>query len=499
MTSLPCPLPQVDRALRPYIHDRHETLRIRKLLAHHVQSQIPRLHHQQGVESTLPIVPLTLAASPPSLLPELQPASPPPPPPELTGLRKKYWEAVQTHQLAKHRRDALHRELNELHRDSQLRHPANAVPVGTPDVPLAFLPPLPDGGNGHGITTYTSLLHQRRRHAELQILLHALDRIADTDPHPLQRGDLRQWVKAKLGDAPIPPPEVTGGGDAASATASEEQVKNHVLRLKKELLLAKQSLDAETDQETAAQRSLPADAVVSHSVEAQVLALRDARDELIAWIEGELAKMPEGDESLLSGTGATPQRQRDYAEKDATADFEVPVQEQVEALYDRYVDARAALIDAVDAATAVTKGLSTSSTLPSGPASQPVGSADAKTTEQKKLPPSAVLPFIPALLQFANDERALMQQTMYLRHRVAKAQEEARNTMQRLASESHMVPPDAESGIAWAHAARDAARASDEAVTTQIEDGQIRVRGAKEILAELDVRRERFAELKGEV
>lgn len=494
MATLPCPLPHVDDALRPYIHDRQETLRIRKLLARHVQSQIRRALHQHAAESTPSITPLTLAASPPSLLPEDRPPS------GLTGLRKTYWEAVQAHQLAKNRRDALHSELNELQRESQLR--ASTPTAVSADYQIPFPAAHPDGVNGHDVQNYTSLLHQRRRHAKLQILLDALDRIADTEPNPLQRDDLRQWVKDQLGDAPIPPPEIAGGNDAASAAstaaaASENQLKEHVLRLKKELLLAKQSLDAETDRGAAAPHGESPEGAAS--VEAQIVALRAARDELIAWIEAELAKMPEGDESMLSGAGATPQRQREHAERDGAAESDVPIQDQVEAMYARYVDARASLVAAVDAATTAAKELGPASTLPSASASQAASSAEGKTAEQKKIPPSAVLPFIPTLLQSANDERTLVEQTTYLRHRIAKAQEETRDTIQRLASESHMVAPDAGSGIAWARAAREAAKESDEAVIEQIRAGEANILGAKAILTELDARREKFAELKGEV
>ncbi|KAB2572520.1 Rna-binding protein [Lasiodiplodia theobromae] len=519
MTTLPCPLPQVEEALRPYIHARQETLRIRKKLAQHLQSQIYRTVRQQGAESTSPITPLTLACAPPSLLPEHDQTSsasalPPPPPPELTGLRKQYWEAVQAHALAKRRRDALHSELNELQREAHAARAAAAQAGSATDMaPNPFSPVVGSssagGGSGnsgsshHDVENYVALLRQRRRHARLQILLDALDRIADAQPDddPLRRDDLRQWVKDKLGDAPVPPPEIAGGGNtaagdaSASAAAAADQTKEHVLCLKKELLLAKQSLDAETLRRAVAAGTTAS----SQGIEAQVRALRAARDELITWIEDELAKMPEGDESMLSGA-ATPQRQEKRDEKDAAADDDdvEAIQEQVDVLYDRYVAARTSLIAAVDAAATAAKELSVPSTLPAGPTQQG-DDGEAAGQKQLRLPPSATLPFIPALLRSANDERILAQQTAtYLRHQIAAAQEDARNTAQRLASESHLVGPDAESGGAWARAAREATKETDEAVLERVRAGEANVEGAKAIVAELDRRKEEFRALKGE-
>lgn len=488
MTTLPCPLPQVDEALRPYIHARQETLRIRKVLAEHLQSQIQQ-HVEQGAESTA-ITSLTLACSPPSLLPETQANAPP----ELTGLRKRYWEAVQAHQLAKKRRDALHSELDELQQESHNSRSAVEPRNFPPFTTTAPFPAIVPESSSQDTQNYIALLHQRRRHAKLQILLDALDRIADTQPNPLQR-DVRQWVKDKLGDAPVPPLDMSSGSDGANSAAaissSEDAAKDEVLRLKKELLLAKQSLDAERDRRAAAGGSQ-----AGQSIEAQVVALRAARDELIAWIESELAKLAEGDESVLCAT--PPRQQHDEAAADArddeSAKSDRPVQEQVEALYERYVAARASLVAAADTAAAVAKAASSA---PSPPQQHAPSSSAAEPTQS--LPPSAVLPFVPALLQSARDERALVQQSTYLRHRIARAQEEARGTMQRLASESHMVAPGAESGLAWARKAVEAAGEMEGVVVGRLAAGEANVEGARAILGELEARRRVFGGLRGEV
>ncbi|KAL1651430.1 hypothetical protein SLS58_000770 [Diplodia intermedia] len=485
MTTLPCPLPQVEEALRPYIQARQETLRIRKTLAQHLQSLMHRTERQHGAESTSPITSLTLACAPPLLLPEHDqtrsasvPA--PPPPAELTGLRKQYWEAVQAHALAKRRRDGLHRELNELQREAHAARAGAQTGPATDFLPSSAAPMVGNssGSNGnssrHDIQSYVSLLHQRRRHARLQILLDALDRAADAEPDddPLRRDDLRQWIKDRLGDAPVPPPEIAGGGStamhdasaSAAAAAAADQTKEHVLRLKKELLLAKQNRDAEAQRRAAAVQASTESSALSRGVEAQVRALRAARDELIAWIEAELAKMPEGDESILSG-GGTPQRPDRRDDKDTGTDDDADsIQEQVDALYERYVAARTSLVVAADAAAASAKELNAPSTLP-GP-NQQLGGDDGDSVGQKqqqpRLPPSAALPFIPALLRSANDERVIAQQiATHLRHQIAAAQGEARNTAQRLASEANVA-------------------------------------GAKDILAELDRRKEGFRALRGE-
>ncbi|GME30977.1 hypothetical protein GTA08_BOTSDO02450 [Neofusicoccum parvum] len=210
------------------------------------------------------------------------------------------------------------------------------------------------------------------------------------------------------------------------------------------------------------------------------------------------------DESLLSvGTaaGATPQRPSEQAgSADDEEDDDAPIQDRVEALYARYVSARAALVAAVDAATAAAKDVTPASTLPAtAPPDQPQAQPQ---PQPPTLPPSAVLPFTPALLRAAADERLLAQQTTYLRHRVAAAQQDARASMDRLASESHLVAPgDAEAigALAWARAASGRAAEADGAVAALLEEGCARVDGARAVLAELEGRRVAFGRVRGEV
>ncbi|KAK8168619.1 hypothetical protein IWX90DRAFT_104315 [Phyllosticta citrichinensis] len=464
--ELPCPLPQVQEALNPYIRPRHETLRIRKVLAEQFQAHFPATDQLLNPLSA-PFPPLQ------SVDHHL--------PPEYTGLRKAYFGAVQSKQRAQKRCDDLQSELQEF-RTLQIiakaqRHNA-------------------EGNSSEerhsGAQAYAILIEQRRRQKELQILLNALDAMDDTEPNSLRR-DLFAWLDETLGEAPIPPPEI--GGDLESTSNSGNGVQDEVMPLKKEVLAAKKSLDAEVALQADARRRL-ADAP-SPEVEIQVLALRAARDELIAWIEGELAKLAQLEEqSQLSVDHRTPtkhMRHESLEGRGKRGSESIPPQDQVQVLYERYIAARRALVSGVDAATTFSKEIVLPYSIPSAtnlPISTP--SAEAK---ENQVPQSDVLPYVHTLLRAARDERALLQQTSYVRSLLSQKREEAQRIIQKLASESHLVPQDAESALAWADASREAAMKSEEEVMQSIEAGAANIEGAKKIVEELDKRKLAFERL----
>ncbi|KAK8218141.1 hypothetical protein IWZ01DRAFT_537784 [Phyllosticta capitalensis] len=462
--ELPCPLPQVEDALQPYIHPRHETLRIRKILAERFQAQF-RAADQ-------PLNPLSVAFPPPQS--DLQLSA------EYTGLRRTYFEAVQANQTAQKRCDDLQGELQEL-RTLQILAGTQRSNAGNSPSESQL-----------GAQSYAILAEQRRRQKELQIILFALDRMDDTEPNPLRR-DLHVWLDEKLGEAPAPPPEISGDSDGIAESGAGVQEK--VLLLKKEVLAAKKSLDAEAALQAEARRRL-AD-TTSSEVEGRVFALRAARDELITWIEGELAKLAQLEEqSQLSVDHRTPTKHARHESLDGRAkrgSESFPTQDQVQMMYERYIAARTALVGAIEAATSSSKEIALP---PQTPAESRLAvSFPSDEAKENRLPPADVLPYVHTLLRAARDERALLQQTSYVRSLLSQKREEAHRIMQKLANESQLVPPDAETALAWADASREAAKRTEDEVMQSIESGAANIEGAKKIVEELDKRKLAFERL----
>ncbi|KAK7527885.1 uncharacterized protein IWZ02DRAFT_139395 [Phyllosticta citriasiana] len=464
--EVPCPLPQVQEALSPYIRPRHETLRIRKILAQQFQAQFPATDQLLN--------PLSIPFPPPHPVDHQLP-------PEYTGLRKAYFEAVHSNQAAQKRCDDVQSELQEL-RTLQIitRAQRNHSESNASEE------------RQNGAQAYAVLIEKRRRQKELQTLLYALDRMDDTEPNPLRR-DLFEWLDEKLGEAPIPPPEI--GGDPEGISESSNGVQDKAMLLKKEVLAAKKSLDAESALQAEARRRL-ADAP-SPDVEIQVFALRVARDELIAWIEGELAKLAQLEEqNQLSVDDRTPTKHARHESLDGRGkrgSETISTQDQVQVLYERYVAARSALISVIETVTALSKEIVLPSSTPSEknlPMSTPPAEA-----KENRLPPSDVLPYVHTLLRAARDERALLQQTSYVRSLLSQKREEAQRIIHKLASESHLVPQDTETALAWADASRQAAIKSEEEVMQSIEAGAANIEGAKKIVEELDERKLAFERL----
>lgn len=226
-----------------------------------------------------------------------------------------------------------------------------------------------------------------------------------------------------------------------------------------------------------------------------MLALRAARDELITWIEGELAKLAQLEEqSQLSVDHRTPTKHNRHESLDGRGkrgSESIPPQDQVQALYERYIAARSALISGVEAVTTVSNEIVLPSSILSA-TDLPISTLPAK---ENRIPPTDVLPYVHTLLLAARDERALLQQTSYVRSLLSQKREQAQRIIQKLASESHLVPQDTESALAWTDASREAAMVSEEEVMQSIGAGAANIEGAKKIVEELDKRKLAFERL----
>ena len=441
-----CPLPQVQEALEPYIHSRQETLKIRQALTKHLKRQFNNGDSLAHLSVAVPTSSLEVNDS--TDLPE--------------GLYTQYLEALNAHRKAKEQYDSVKAEIEELQQSSRDRQ--KGVDLG-----------------GSGIADHITLVKQRQQHRKLEIIQDALMQLEESEPNP-SKVDLAEHLKETLGEPPQPPIEVTGHVN------SDGKVDDVVFRLKKELLAAKSQLDRANAEKAAAEdrtKNLPDPSTASH-----VAALRAARDELIAWIEGELAKISENESEDASGL--------DVSEDHEAANTEPLSNDAVAAAvddhYERYVEARKALIDQIEAAARQSR-----TTLP---ALQPqtTQSTGMKTAvEAKDVKVSEVLQYLPSLIAASREEAALLQQSSHLRRQLAIASEETSRMIQRLAGESLLVTPNATGMEAWAKAADDASAKTTTFVQDQVRIGEENVANSRKVLDKMHKRREAAEKLKGDL
>lgn len=455
MSRSTCPLLQVEEALAPYIRTRQETLRIRQALTKRLRSQLQvegDLTHFSLVAPSS-----SLQADDASSLPD--------------GLYSQYLEALNAHRKVQEQYEALKVEIQELQQTHQN---------------------LSDNVSSDGsIGDHIKLLRQRQQRRKLEIIQDALTQLEETEPNAT-RIDLKAELKEKLGEPPQPPsvPIEQNDGDT--------EMDDLIFRLKKELLTAQSHFDhanatkAEVDART---KSLP-----EPSAAAQITALRAARDELITWIEGELAKIPEneteGDVSDSALEHFSPNDNHQTSEAMLLTDEEIIA--QVYSSYDRYVETRRVLIQQVKATSHQAGSLTAAA--PEEPYSRP-GTSPSKDTAGKlsQLQALDILPYLPTLIASSRTESGLLQQSAHLRRQLILTSEETSRTIQRLAGESYLVSPSAISMEAWAKAADDAAAKVKGFVEEQVRVGDESLQVAREGLQTISRRKEASEKLKGDL
>lgn len=382
-------------------------------------------------------------------------------PDEAQGLRQQYLEALDAYKSSIGRRNALQAELEDLRREH--------IEANESEVSKEAL--------SNFASEYMELQSQRQHFRKLEAIRDALSKLTEASPQ-LIHSDLRTLTQDKLGHVPEPPAATLEAG------AEDPEVEKLVFQLKKELVYTKQRLD-QAESWNSAQK---ASDISAPSLQAEVHALRCARDELIAWIEGELAKIPEDSQIEYQ---QSPKKQGVRDQDLSTESWH----ETIEQLYGQYVERRKACVAAVDAlshqeASELSNRQTTVNTIPA-----------TKITSQSQpvINVSTVLPHVPLLLQLSREDKEVVQQTTHLRRQLAASTDDSRKTLIRLADESHMVPPRSDSTATWSTVARDATKNAEELLDSNLTEGEKSVRAARSILEDVDARREAFNLLRGTI
>ncbi|KAF3050312.1 hypothetical protein E8E11_010501 [Didymella keratinophila] len=405
-----CPIPGVDRALSSYINSRDDTLRIRRTLSRYLTSSVRPVNNATQSQHVNHECPQGISATSTN-------------PPGLEDSRIAYLHALR----AKAQSEAKHRELQASLEDLQSRH-------------LDENPTLPQADHDDESTTsYIALLRQRRKLAELNVVQESLEKLLAAKP-PTQHHDPRDHLQDTIGEQPDLPAE------RLEQITQPEDNQSSIFKLKQEVLEARGRMDQANltrKQASNALRDQP-------GLQAQVRALERARNEIVEWMQGELAKMEE-DSVFLEDASPIKRSMQD----DAPLDLE-SAKARIRASYDRYCAARIALIESY-------------SNLAERPheASRTERDATAKDSaelgkETKMIRPNTkLLPHLPLLARSAQNERSLLQQAVYLQSQLAASDQELEEALLRLSGESHLLPAGTKDASAWGKVAKETENATE--------------------------------------
>ncbi|OQN97211.1 hypothetical protein B0A48_16752 [Cryoendolithus antarcticus] len=409
----PCPIPAVSRALEPYIKSRSEVLSIRQNLYGHLESH---LH----LETATPLC-CANVADPPLSRPLGEP------PTSLTGVRKAYYRALVAHQAAQKRYDGLKSELQGLS-------------AGI----TSHVSPQP----GSDSTDVLSLLRAREKRRRLLVLSHALDGIEDAGS-ALGSVAIDDVVRKRAGEVPVPPTKWQH--DAANGHGGVD-ARQRLGELQRAVLSAKGTVER-------CERS-ELDRGNGSESDDELLALQQTRNELIAWIERQLALIGEGQGESERVPPTPASANGTHRDEEVAASVE-----EIEDLYEGYLEARSSLLQ----------------TLQSRPRSFNHGN-DLNGTTQRSAPDSSVettratavtlLPYVISLLEMKDSEVALSQQQAFLRKELTIAEAATDRLLRRHADESHLVHPGASRGKDWALAGAEAGQQTRKFVEGRLNAGE---------------------------
>lgn len=395
----PCPVPDIDRALSPYIKSREDTLRVRRALSKYLTASLrpvqPAIQNQHLNHDT----PHDLNAVGTN-------------PPGLKGVRSAYLEAIRNQKAAQAKLSSLQSSLEDL----QHRHVVE-TPVDDS---------LPEDEVIH---SYIKLLRQRRRLAELEIIQGSVEKLLQITPiQGLQ--DPRQLVKDSIGEQPDLPAE------RLESLSPGDSSDSSILNLKKDVLEARSEMDKAKSARSEV-HAIPRDVP---SLGAQVYALSCARDEMVAWVQDELAKMEEEsgfleDASPVKRPAVIPSAQDPKSSET-----------QIQDCYAKYTESRSIAIEKHQTLHQLPK-----TDTPDSQGNQFTQSSSPETKDTLvQTPTSTLSPYLPLLTQINANERHMLLQAVYLQNQIATADEEANSSLSRLAGESHLLPTGSRGVEQWA-------------------------------------------------
>jgi hypothetical protein len=407
-----CPISEVDRALASYINSREDTLRIRRALSSYLTTSLRPVNTATKSQHVTHACPQNISAAATN-------------PPGLKGTRLEYLQALRAHSQAL----SGYRELQSSLEDLRQRHVAE-IPTHTQFEH--------DNGNTQG---YVTLLRQRRRLTELQVIQESAEKLLTARP-PQASKDLRTLIKESIGEQPDLPAE------RLENLSRSNDDQTWIFKLKQEVLESRSNMErakaAKADAQSRA-RGIP-------SLSQQVHALGCARDEIIDWVQGELAKLEE--DSVFLEDASPIKRPLNNA---APVDLDSPEQ-RIRSAYNQYTTSRAALLEEYQRLQQPpTTHSEANKSVTEANASEP-------NPPHPQLLITKILPHIPHLALTTTSDRALLQQAVYLQTQLANADQDIEEALLRLSGESHLLPAGSKDVAAWGNTATEAEVVTEEFV-----------------------------------
>ncbi|KAF1932135.1 uncharacterized protein M421DRAFT_55175 [Didymella exigua CBS 183.55] len=426
-----CPISGVDRALSLYINSRNDTLRIRCTLSRYLTSSTRPVNNATQNQHVNHECPQGISATSSN-------------PPGLKDLRMAYLHALRVRTQA----ETKHRELQASLEDLKNDH-------------IDENPTLPQSDHDDESTRgYITLLRQRRKLAELNVVQETLEKVLGAKPaNPKQ--DPRDNIQDTIGEQPDLPAE------RLEQIAQPDDIQSSIFKLKQEVLEARSRMDRANiarKQATNAIRDQP-------GLPEQVHALEKARNQIIEWMQCELAKMEE-DSVFLEDTSPI----KRAAQEDAPIDLEF-AEERIYASYDRYTTAR---IDLIESYGSLSEPLYESNKTETDHIVR--DSVDIGKDTKLVRPVSKLLPHLPLLARSAQNERSLLQQAVYLQSQLAASDQELEEALLRLSGESHLLPAGSKGASAWGKVAAEAEYATRAFVKEHLQESRQEVSGISAIV-----------------
>jgi hypothetical protein len=416
-----CPISGVDRALSSYINSRDDTLRIRRTLSRYLTSSIRPVSNATQNQHVNHECPQGMSATSTN-------------PPGLKDSRIAYLQALRAKAQAEAKQRELQASLDEL----KNRHLDE-----TPTLPQADY----DDESTRG---YITLLRQRRKLAELYVVQQSLEKLLGAKL-PNQHHDPRDHVQDTIGEQPDLPAE------RLEQISQPDDNQSSIFKLKQEVLEARRRMDRAN-----VARKQATNAIRDQlGLQEQVYALEKARNEIVEWMQGELAKMEE-DSVFLED--ASPVKRS--AQEDAPIDLE-SAEARIRASYDRYTAARITLIESYGGLTE--PRCENSETKADGTTKD---SAEVEKDTKLTRPITKLLPHLPLLARSAQNERSLLQQAVYLQSQLAASDRELEEALLRLSGESHLLPAGSKDASAWSKVAKESENATEAHVKEHLQESR---------------------------
>jgi hypothetical protein len=355
---------------------------------------------------------------------------------------------LRAHQVARERYEGLRAEL-----DVAARNAGTGVGEGV-------------GGDGNGSGSgdggeLLALLRARERRRKLGAVERAVAAV-EREGDGVVGAKIDDVVKKAVGDVPVLPSQrgmMSGGG-------GREEGEMRVVELKKAILRAKSTIDSSERQDSSEERQRDGGS--------ELHALQQARNELISWIERQLALIGDSQAEEVTDNNASSPVKNGSDEEDS----HVATPEEILQLYDHYLEARNSLLDTVQQPQDISP-LAPAPKSPKQP--RPAQDNDPATTTA-----TALLPFISPFLAARSAEQALVHQAAYVRRQLSAAEASSERDLRRLADESHLVHPGASRGRDWARAGEEVSEATREYVLAKAKAGEVASREADGMLGRIE-------------